>query len=77
MLIFNMLAKVVSIYLFLILHKEMEAGSIHPQEHLAGANKQGRGSAGVGGAYDMGLMSPTRGGKGPIGSPDGEGYFNV
>lgn len=69
MLILNMLAKAVSIYLFLILHKEMEAGSIHPQE-------QGRGSAGGGGggggAYQMGLLSPTRESKGSIGSPDGE-----
>lgn len=74
MLIFNMLAKAVSIYLFLILHKEMEAGSIHPHEHLAGA-KKGHSSAGGGGSYDMSPMS-TRENRGPLASPDGKRHFH-
>lgn len=75
MLIFNMLAKVISIYLFLILYKEMEAGSIHPQENLAGA-KKGRRSAGGGGSYDMGPMS-TRKNRGHLASPDGKRHFDA
>lgn len=69
MLIFNMLAKVVAVYCFLVFYKEMEAGTIRPQERL-GVGKQG-GHQGGRGAYDMTPM-PTHEERAPVGSPDGE-----
>ena len=74
MLILNMLAKAAAVYCFLILYKEMEAGTIRPLERSGiggGGKHEGRPSSGERGAYDMSRM-PTHEDRAPIGSPDGE-----
>lgn len=74
MLIFNMVAKIVAVYCFLRLYKEMEAGAFRvPAEHASarGGHRRGAKQQGRGGAYDMAPMS-TREGRAHIGSPTGK-----